>query len=31
MGTSAYSLRKSVPAAVDLLGFTETKGKTLLN
>ena len=31
MGTSAYLLRKSAPAAVDLLGFTETMGKTLLN
>lgn len=31
MGTSAYLLRKSTPAAVDLLGFTETMGKTLLN
>ena len=31
MRTSAYLLRKSAPAAVDLLGFTETMGKTLLN
>lgn len=31
MGTSAYLIRKSAPAAVDLLGFTETTGKTLLN
>lgn len=31
MGTSAHLLRKSAPAAVDLLGFTETMGKTLLN
>ncbi len=31
MGTSAYLLRKYAPAAVDLLGFTETMGKTLLN
>ena len=30
-GTSAYLLRKSAPAAVDLLGFTETVGKILLN
>ena len=30
-GTSAYLLRKSAPAAVDLLGFTETMGETLLN
>ena len=31
MGTSAYLLRKSAPAAVDPLGFTVTMGKTLLN
>ena len=31
MGTSAHLLRKYAPAAVDLLGFTETMGKTLLN
>lgn len=31
MGTSAYLLRESAPAAGDLLGFTETRGNTLLN
>ena len=31
MGTSAHLLHKYAPAAVDILGFTETMGKTLLN
>ena len=31
MGTPAYLLRKSAPAAGEPLGFTETMGKTLLN
>lgn len=31
MRASAYLLRKYAPAAGDLLGFTETRGNTLLN